>query len=236
MLQEHDQVREDERDWVSNEAMSHKSLQYGGTFRNVLSRKIDAVIIPIFSQIIASIDQNYNLSLIDPGDENSPRSQFWLNMFSDCSIMQFNYTDLVIPKEHLLGMGGRKAKEDFRSEFPFSWLVFEMVESQWDNAKSYAGIIIFVCVIMNTKSKWYYFHPGNDRLQLYEQLCVAVQTTSIYDVLAKVKESDSKDFFRNYLHDFVRLVHRCDHRDKGHQNKEYWVSLIYGGILVSYCK
>lgn len=136
VLQEHDQIREDEKDWVLHEAMSPKSLRYGGTFRNVLSRKIDEVIIPIFSQIVASIDQNYNLSLVNPSNESSPQSQFWLNMFSDPNIMQFNYTDLVIPKEQLPGLGGRKTRKDFKSQFPFSWLVFEAVESQWDNAKS----------------------------------------------------------------------------------------------------
>jgi hypothetical protein len=139
VLQEHDQLRADERDWVLHEAMSHKSLHYGGTFRNVLSRKIDEVIIPIFSQIIASIDQNYNLNLIIPDDESSPESQFWLRLFSDTDIMRFNYTDLVIPKEQLPGLGGRKSREDFKSQFPFSWLVFDAIESQWDNAKSSGG-------------------------------------------------------------------------------------------------
>ena len=139
VLQEHDQLRQDEKDWVSNEAMSQKSLRHGGTFRNVISRRIDEVIVPIFSQIIASIDQNYNLNLIDPGDEKSHQSQFWLSMFDDSSIMQFNYIDMVTPKEHVPGLGGRKTREDFQSQFPFSWLVFEVFENQWDNTKSSAG-------------------------------------------------------------------------------------------------
>lgn len=119
--------------------MNAKSLQHGGTFRNVLSRKVDTVVIPIFSQIIASIDQNYNLSLIDPSNESSPISQFWLDMFRDSSIMQFNYRDMVTPKQQVSGLGGRKTGEAFRCQFPFSWLMYETVESQWDNAKSCAG-------------------------------------------------------------------------------------------------
>ena len=141
VLLEHDEVREDKKDWVSSEAMNVKSLQYGGTFRNVLSRKVDEVVIPIFSEIIAVVDQNYNLNLINPRDESSPQSQFWLNMFRDSSIMQFNYTDMIAPKECVPGLGGRKTREDFKSEFPFSWLVFEAVESQMDNAKSSAGML-----------------------------------------------------------------------------------------------
>ncbi len=139
VLQEHDEVREDKKDWVMNEAKNPKSLQHGGTFRNVLSRKIDDVIIPIFSEIIASIDQNFNLDLIYRKGEDLPFSQFWLCMFRNSSIMQFNYTDMVTPREQVPGLGGRKTREDFKCEFPFSWLVYEAVESQWDNAKCSAG-------------------------------------------------------------------------------------------------
>ena len=139
VLQEYDQLRVDENDWVSNEAMSQISLRYGGTFRNVLSRKIDSVIVPIFSEIIASIDHNCNLSLIDPDNENSHLSQFWLDIFSNSRIMQFNYSDMVTPKEHVPRLGGRKTSKDFRAEFPFSWLVFEAFEHQWDNVKGTDG-------------------------------------------------------------------------------------------------
>ena len=137
VLQEHDQLREDEKDWVSNEAMNQMSLRYGGTFRNVLSRKIDNVIVPIFSQIIASIDHNYNLSLIDPENENSHQSQFWLKMFSNFRIMQFNYIDMVT--ENVPELRRRKTSEDFQSKFPFSWLVFKAFENQWGNVKGTAG-------------------------------------------------------------------------------------------------
>ena len=139
VLQEHDHVREDRKDWIIEEAKSRKSLQYGGTFRNVLSRKVDEVVVPIFSQIIATIDQNYNLRLI-ANDEDSPISQLWLAIFNDPNIMKFNYVDMVTPKEQVPGLGGRKTYDDFESEFPFSWLVYETVESQWDNAKSSASM------------------------------------------------------------------------------------------------
>lgn len=139
VLQEHDEVREDQKDWVSNEAMNAKSLQHGGTFRNVLSRKVDEVVVPLFSQIIASIDRNYNLSLIDPKNESSPLSQLWLSMFRNSSIMQFNYRGMVTSKQQVSGLGEGKTGEDFRSQFPFSWLMYDAVERQWDNAKSSAG-------------------------------------------------------------------------------------------------
>lgn len=134
MLQQRDDVREDEKQWVIKEAMNPKSLHHGGTFRNVLSRKVDDVVIPIFSEILASVDRNYNLNLIDPKKGNPSLSQFWLKMFIDSQIMPFNYLDMVTPREQVPGLGGRKSGEDFVCELPFSWIIFETVNSHWDNA------------------------------------------------------------------------------------------------------
>ena len=139
ILQERDSVRVDEKEWVVKEAMNQKSLQHGGTFRNVLSRKVDEVVIPVFSEILSRIDQNYNLNLINPKNENIPLSQFWLQMFRDSQIMKFSYVDMVTPREQVPGLGGRKSGEDFVCQFPFSWLVYEAINSQWDNAKSTIG-------------------------------------------------------------------------------------------------
>ncbi len=120
--------------------MNPKSLQHGGTFRNALSRKVDQVIIPIFSEIIASIDQNYNLDLIDPESSNPSLAQFWLSMFRECGVMQFNYVDMITrPRDQVPGIGGRKSGEDYKCELPFSWLIYDAVNSQWANARTSVG-------------------------------------------------------------------------------------------------
>jgi hypothetical protein len=133
ILQDSDDICEDRKEWVSNEAINVKSLQYGGTFRNVLSRKVDEVVVPIFSEIIAAIDQNYNLNILIKQDKNPALSQFWLNIFSDSSIMQFDY---ITSKEPI---PVRKAEGGFDSCFPFSWLVYEIIEGQWDKVRSSTG-------------------------------------------------------------------------------------------------
>jgi hypothetical protein len=138
VLQQRDDVREDEKEWIFKEAMNPKSLQHGGTFRNALSRRVDDVVTPIFSEIISAIDQNYNLNMIAKG-EDSPLSQFWLQIFRDPSLMQFNYTDMVMPRKEIPGLGGRKSREDFACQLPFSWLIFEAMNSQWNVAKTAAG-------------------------------------------------------------------------------------------------
>lgn len=140
VLQERDLIREDDKEWVVREAMNARSLQHGGTFRNALSRKVDEVVIPIFSEIIAVIDQNYNLDLIDPKSNNLLLSRFWLSMFREGSVMQFNYADMIAPREQVPGVGGRKAEEDYKCHLPFSWLIHKAVDSQWNNAKTSSGI------------------------------------------------------------------------------------------------
>lgn len=157
MLKERESVWKEEKHWVIREAMDMKSLHHGGTFRNVLSRKVDEVITPIFSEIISSIDRNCNLNLIDPRNEDLPRlSQFWLRIFRDPQLMQFNYTDMVAPREQIPGLGGRKSREDFTCELPFSWLIFEAVNNQWDNLKSSSGIFFNLNFSMFTaiSSEW----------------------------------------------------------------------------------
>ena len=138
VLEERDIIRED-KEWVVKEAMNRRSLQHGGTFRNALSRKVDDVIIPIFSEIIASIDQNYNLDLIDPKNGDPLLSQFWLSMFREGDVMQFSYADMITPREQVPGVGGRKAQEDYKCHLPFSWLIHKAVDSQWENAKTSSG-------------------------------------------------------------------------------------------------
>jgi hypothetical protein len=39
---------------------------------------------------------------------------------------------------------------------------------------------------------------------------VAVESTSICDLLKNVETGDIEEFFHKYLHDFVRLVHKGD--------------------------
>lgn len=138
VLQERDDIRVDEKEWVVNEAMNPKCLQQGGTFRNVLSRKVDRVVIDFFSEMISIIDRNNNLDLIDPRNENTSELdvQFWLRMFRNPQIMQFNYLDMEKSREQVPGLGGRKAANDFTCQLPFSWVIFEVVNSLWDNANS----------------------------------------------------------------------------------------------------
>ena len=138
LLQEREFDRPDLADWVLGEALNASNLEVGGTFRNVLARKIDEVVIPIFAKVIASIDRNYNLDLINPKDEDSPLAQFWLAMFSDQKVQQLRYSEMAQGGK-VVGLGSGLDR-DFKCKLPFFWLIKDAVDSQWDNAKSQAGI------------------------------------------------------------------------------------------------
>ena len=134
MLREREAVKEDD-DWVLNEAMDMNHLQTGGTFMNVLTRKLDDIITPCLAEIIAFVDRKSNLSLLQT--VATPLSQFWLKMFASKRAEEaLRYTDMVTKQKVQL------MDESFACEFPFSWLVTELLDSHWDSAQSTAGMCI----------------------------------------------------------------------------------------------
>ena len=107
-----------EKNWAVTEARSGRKLQNGGTFRNVLARRIDEVITPYFAKVIAYIDQNFNLDLLDTENQVS---KFWLAMFSlSGSMIDFGIHSVTSRKITVT--------MDFHCKFPFSWLVKEIVD------------------------------------------------------------------------------------------------------------
>ena len=135
LLCERDKVFTHEKEWVLNEAMSSKRLQNGGTFRNVLNRKVDEVVIPIFSDIIGVIDKNANLDLVVSKTDMS-RHHFWLDMFRDPEVMMFSFRDVSTRR---LGAEGVTGPDDLKCQLPFSWLIGDVINNHWDNLKTVGG-------------------------------------------------------------------------------------------------
>ena len=44
------------------------------------------------------------------------------------------------------------------------------------------------------------------------------------EVLKQVNECDCEDFYKDYLHDFVRIVHRCHQSNQDYEIQEYEAS------------
>ena len=113
--------------------MSIRGLQSGGTFKNVLARNVDDVVIPILAAIIAFLDCNCNLSLFK-GKDITPISVLWLKIFqSRVAEEKLNYDQMVGTQKIIIAI------EEFECKFPFFWLVKEAIDMQWAGAKGIAG-------------------------------------------------------------------------------------------------
>ena len=125
-------------------AKNEKRLQSGGTFRNVLSRKLDEVVVPIFAEILAFVDHYSNLDLISRGDQDKPRDLFWLFVFTNESLCKFSFEQIAMGgslAHQIPGVSGKRISthDEFKCQFPFFWLIKDTVDSLWDNAKGVAG-------------------------------------------------------------------------------------------------
>ena len=137
LLCEREADRPDLSDWVLREALNTSKLEVGGTFRNVLARKIDEVVIPIFSKIIGCIDCNCNIDLISGSEESlmTIRCEFWIAVFSDPGVFHLKYSEMVQGNTVV----GRIVNQQFKCQMPFFWLIKEAIDSVEDDARSRAG-------------------------------------------------------------------------------------------------
>ena len=134
LLKQRDVTYDQSSNWVLTEAMNLRKLHIGGTFKNALAKKVDEVIIPLFAEVIAIIDRNQNLNhLKDLGKKQCSVHDLWLQIFSSPSVLDLDYEEIV----------GRDnvpvADDNFQCEFPFSWLVTEIIDNLWESTKSTSG-------------------------------------------------------------------------------------------------
>ena len=128
----HEGTSDSLKEWVLTQALSSKELQNRGTFQHVLSQKIDDVIEPKFAEILAFIDTNHNLDLLS--GQHSALSSLWISFFSNFQICHFSYEELAAKsRQHI------PAEEEFKCQFPFSWVVRQSVEEAWSTARNIGG-------------------------------------------------------------------------------------------------
>ena len=115
---------------MTEEAINLQGLQEAGTFLNALIQKFDKIVAPIFANIISFADRNSNLELLIRGKPYV--ISLWIKIYSSEHLCQhlFHCARSSIQE---------RPKAAFESQFPFSWLVFELVE---DKQSKSLGIII----------------------------------------------------------------------------------------------
>lgn len=55
-----------------------------------------------------------------------------------------------------------------------------------------------------------------------------MELITVGGVLNSVCETEYEDFHRRYIHDFIRLSHRANHKNKEHEKQENEVILLLG--------
>ena len=56
------------------------------------------------------------------------------------------------------------------------------------------------------------------------QLCEAIYQMEVGEVLKSVEDVYCEEFYRYYLHDFVRIAHNSQHKSQEQEEEEYNVS------------
>ena len=120
-------LQEQEKDtlphaWIVKEAQDIKNLQNAGTFRNALVRKFDSILVPILAEIIAFVDENCNLDLLESPDLRD----LWLMIFRSDELCQTKLFQLasISKADHLVNKG------IWEFEFPFSWIIYNYVKEK----------------------------------------------------------------------------------------------------------
>lgn len=67
-------------------------------------------------------------------------------------------------------------------------------------------------------------YPGDDLSQIHEQLCLLLEPTAIGEVITQAGRVNLDDYYKRYLHDFVRLAHQSSQKNPVHETQEYEAS------------
>lgn len=182
-------------EWAMEIALNSQKLQSNHTLVNALCRKLDEVIGSFLSHIIFRLDQNNNLCLIDPKNQQSPMSEFWLAVFSNPDLFPLTYSDMATSTLSKSSIN----KRHFSCQFPFSWEIIDHIEAIQNGVLSSTGKVkkhmpaYFVVTII--------LFLGDDTS--VADLCVAIGKHPVQKLLSTVMTVNSMEFYRCYLHDFV---------------------------------
>lgn len=137
---------------VCTYATNARALQTRCTLENVLTKRFDDIIIPIFAEILAVIDRYLNLNLLDPKnlpeDDKKALEALWLAVFSSTHILKLGWLEMAprVGTEETVSSAEIKVHlaHDFQCQFPFFWIFMETIDSLWDEARSELGLYFYI--------------------------------------------------------------------------------------------
>ena len=131
-------------DWLLKIAECERDIQSSGTFRKAVNLHINSAIIPLLSELLALLDRNGNLEL---NARDHSLYNIWHDIFRNEELFTLSYKDTISPTTQLPrrrvpilsdGPGGKF----FQVKFPFSFLIQEFMNKQWQNCMEIQGKLI----------------------------------------------------------------------------------------------
>ena len=190
--------------WVRKEALSHSSIQAGGTFRRALWLRIVNVITPVVAEIVALLDYNSNLRLMSAGgaeeSEGNWLTVLWLDLFCCSQFGQLRYDDYMSPESETrqrvpVESSGFRG-HTFEAQFPFSHLVKRQLDEMLQEARTIA-------------------ESSHERLDIVLQRLF--DNSEVGNIVCKALDhggAEKNELVDRYLHDFLHMVYNAASKDE----------------------
>ncbi|KAK7926035.1 hypothetical protein WMY93_008345 [Mugilogobius chulae] len=169
--------------WVMREASNIDALQEGGTFRNTLWKRIQAVVTPMLAHLVAVSDRDQNLDLLLDANCGTSLKKLWLDIFGDEKLLQIPSTSQDPNSESRTILVPNYITPKMRTGccMPFSWRIRDYLEDLWLHALQ---------------------HEGQTQLQFDDFFW----STPVGLFIAKEDQDTQMDFYYRYLQDYVLLT------------------------------
>ena len=181
--------------WVRNEALSYSSLHKGGTFCRTLWLRIVDTVTPVLSKIIAFVDRNHNLMLLEEvaAGSRSWLTDLWLNIFNSSLISGHDY-DFLSPVQKAVSQRVRVLSSGlnehlFSAQFPFSYIVRLELDDMMKRAQDMAA------------------DRGEKIVTTVQRLFDSSELGTVVRKVGEVSSQCADELGRRYLYDFIHMVY-----------------------------
>ncbi|KAK7939807.1 hypothetical protein WMY93_003133 [Mugilogobius chulae] len=165
------------------EASNIDALQEGGTFRNTLWKRIQAVVTPMLAHLVAISDRDQNLDLLLDKNCGTSLKKLWLHIFGDDKLLQIPplSQDSNSESRTILVQNYITPKMRIGCCLPFSWRIRDYLEDMWVHALQ---------------------HESQTPLQFDDFFW----STPVGLFIVKEDQDTQIEFYHRYLQDFVSLT------------------------------
>ncbi|KAM6905305.1 E3 ubiquitin-protein ligase rnf213-alpha-like [Xenentodon cancila] len=168
--------------WVLKEASNIDALQEGGTFRQTLWKRVQAVVVPLLAHLISIIDQDQNMNLLLDRNCSESVKRLWLDMFGNEKLLNILHltidhnseTRTILVQTHVLQDGNMDCS------MPFSWRIRDYLEELWVHALQREG-------------------------QTEQEFVEFFWRTPLGRYIAKADPEMQTEFYQRYLQDFISM-------------------------------